>query len=115
MSSIDLESQDSADPESSEYDEDEDYDDDYYNNVDEDEGMASDKEDDPETFEFQIIDHNEAQEIFDDLVAKICQEIKVKSQRKPADACENCSVIPSLPKCDFPILEEFQFLCSRGI
>ncbi|XP_022805726.1 E3 ubiquitin-protein ligase ARIH2-like [Stylophora pistillata] len=77
MSSIDLESQDSADPESSEYDEDEDYDDDYYNNVDEDEGMASDKEDDPETFEFQIIDHNEAQEIFDDLVAKICQEIKV--------------------------------------
>lgn len=77
MSAIDLESQDSLDPESSEYDEDEDDDDDYYNNGDEDEGMASDKEEDPETFEFEIIDTNEAQEIFDALVAKICQEIKV--------------------------------------
>ena len=112
MSGIDTESQDSVEPESSEYDEDEDDDDYYYyNNGDEDEGMASDKEDDPEAFEFQIkgfrivlleafefqiIDPNEAQEVFDALVAKISQEIKVKSLRKLADAYENCSAIPSL-------------------
>lgn len=78
MSTTDLESQDSLDPESSEYDDDED-DDDYYYNGDQDEGMASDKEEDPESFEFVIIDSNEAQEIFDSLVAKICQEIKVRS------------------------------------
>ena len=79
MSTVDLESQDSADPESSEYDEDEDDDDYYYKYGDEDEGMASDKEEDPESFEFVIIDSSEAQEIFDSLVAKICQEIKVRS------------------------------------
>lgn len=96
MSAIDLESQDSLDPESSEYDEDEDDDDDYYNNGDEDEGMASDKEEDPETFEFEIIDTNEAQEIFDALVAKICQEIKVRSPVKTSCCMRNCLVIPSL-------------------
>lgn len=86
MSSVDLESQDSADPESSEYDDDEDNDvDDYYYNGDEDEGMVSDKEEDPESFEFVIIDSNEAQEIFDSLVAKICQEIKVRSSERPAE------------------------------
>lgn len=99
MSGIDTESQDSVEPESSEYDEDEDDDDYYYyNNGDEDEGMASDKEDDPEAFEFQIIDPNEAQEVFDALVAKISQEIKVKSLRKLVYAYENCSAIPSLTK-----------------
>lgn len=78
MSAADLESQDSVEPESSEYDEDEDVDD-YYYNGDEDEGMVSDKEEDPESFEFVIIDSNEAQEIFDSLVAKLSQEIKVRS------------------------------------
>lgn len=90
MSTADLESQDSVDPESSEYDDDEDVDDYYYNNGDEDEGMVSDKEEDPESFEFVIIDCNEAQEIFDSLVAKISQEIKVRSLEKPAR--QNCLV-----------------------
>ena len=83
MSTADVESQDSVDAESSEYDEDEDNDDDYYyyTNVDEDEGMASDKEEDPESFEFVIIDSNEAQQLFDSLVAKISQEIKVRSEK----------------------------------
>lgn len=85
MSTADLESQDSVDPESSEYDDDDDDNiDDYYYNGDEDEGMASDKEEDPELFEFVIIDSNEAQEIFDLLVVKICQEIKVRSLETPA-------------------------------
>ena len=78
MSTTDLESQDSMEAESSEFDEEEDVDDDYYANVYDDEGMSSDKEEDPESFEFVIIDPNEAQKIFDSMVAKICQEIKVK-------------------------------------
>lgn len=65
MSTVDLESQDSVDPESSEYDDDEDDNDYYYKCGDEDEGMASDKEEGPESFEFVIIDSSEAQEIFD--------------------------------------------------
>lgn len=81
MSAVDLESQDSVDAESSEYDDDDedDDDDDYYTNVDDDEGMASDKEEDPESFEFEIIDSKETQKIFDSLVAKVSQEIKVRS------------------------------------
>ena len=77
MSTTDLESQDSMDAESSEYDEDDDGEDDYYTNVYDDEGLSSDKEEDPESFEFVIIDPNEAQKMFDSIVAKMCQDIKV--------------------------------------
>lgn len=85
MSTTDLESQDSMDAESSEYEEDEDGVDDYYTNVSDDEGMSSDKEEDPESFEFVIIGTNEAAQIFDSLVAKVCQEIKVRIQ--PCRCC----------------------------
>lgn len=77
MSTTDLESQDSMEAESSEYEEDDDGVDDYYTNVSDDEGMSSDKEEDPESFEFVIIDTNEAVQIFDSMVAKVSQEIKV--------------------------------------
>ncbi|XP_015750325.1 PREDICTED: E3 ubiquitin-protein ligase ARIH2-like [Acropora digitifera] len=77
MSTTDLESQDSMEAESSEYEEDDDGVDDYYTNVSDDEGMSSDKEEDPESFEFVIIDTNEAGQIFDSMVAKVSQEIKV--------------------------------------
>ena len=79
MSATDLDSQDSVDAESSEYDDDEDGDDDYYyaNGI-EDEGMASDKDEDPEIFEFVIISPREAQEIFDSLVIKTSQEMKAR-------------------------------------
>lgn len=89
MSTAGVESQDSVDAESSEYDEDE-YDD-YYTNVDDDEGMASDKEEDPESFEFEIIDSNEAQQIFDSLVAKISLGIKVSNAMR-ADLCPVSSI-----------------------
>lgn len=80
MSTTDLESQDSMEAESSEYEEDDDGVDDYYTNVSDDEGMSSDKEEDPESFEFVIIDTNEAGQIFDSMVAKVSQEIKVRIQ-----------------------------------
>lgn len=80
MSTTDLESQDSMEAESSEYEEDDDGVDDYYTNVSDDEGMSSDKEEDPESFEFVIIDTNEAGQIFDSMVAKVSQEIKVRVQ-----------------------------------
>ena len=84
MSAADIESQDSIDPESSEYDEDEDDDDDYYyTNIDDDEGMASDKEEDPESFEYVIIDSNEAKQMFDSLVANVSRQIKVRSLTIP--------------------------------
>ncbi|KAM7437995.1 E3 ubiquitin-protein ligase arih2 [Porites harrisoni] len=78
MSATDIESQDSIDAESSEYDEDEDNDDDYYyTNIYDDEGMASDKEEDPESFEYVIIDSNEAKQMFDSFVANVSRQIKV--------------------------------------
>lgn len=84
MSAADIESQDSIDPESSEYDEDEDDDDDYYyTNIDDDEGMASDKEEDPESFEYVIIDSSEAKQMFDSLVANVSRQIKVRSLTIP--------------------------------
>ena len=92
MSTANVESQDSVDAESSEYDDDEDGDDDYYTNVNDDEGMASDKEEDPESFEFVIIDSNEAQQIFDSLVAKISLGIKVSNATR-ANLCSLSSSI----------------------
>lgn len=84
MSAADIESQDSIDAESSEYDEDEDNDDDYYyTNIYDDEGMASDKEEDPESFEYVIIDSNEAKQMFDSFVANVSRQIKVGSLTIP--------------------------------
>ena len=66
--------------ESSDYDEDEDSDeqDDYYMHAGEDEGMASDREEDPEHFHYTITDSSKAEEMFVQLVAKACQSMKVK-------------------------------------
>ena len=89
MSAADIESQDSIDAESSEYDEDEDNDDDYYyTNIYDDEGMASDKEEDPESFEYVIIDSNEAKQMFDSFVANVSRQIKVGSLTIPLK-CNN--------------------------
>lgn len=104
MSTTDLESQDSMEADSSEYEEDEDGVDDYYANVYDDEGMSSDKEEDPESFEFEIIDPNEAEQMFDSMVAKVCQEIKVRIQ-----PCL-CFVIGGLVKLlalKFSLIENF--------
>lgn len=78
MSDCDQEAEDSADAESSDYDDDEDYDqNEYYANVDEDEGMASDKEEDPESFLYTVIEAGEAEEMLDCVVAKASIAMKV--------------------------------------
>lgn len=82
MADCDQEREDSE-AESSDYDEDEDYDqNDYYANVDEDEGMASDKEEDPENFEFTIIEAQEAEEMLDCIVSKASRAMKVNYYRR---------------------------------
>ena len=78
MSSSEFVTQDSAEIDSSEYEEDEDFDEqDYYRNTGEDEGMASDKEEDPEHFNYTITDSVKAEEMFAQLVSKASQSMKV--------------------------------------
>lgn len=73
--------QDSEEGDLSDYEEDEDSDeqDYYYMNTGEDEGMASDREEDPEHFHYTIIDSSKAEEMFAQLVSKACQSMKVNA------------------------------------